>query len=70
VFTFIPDHCSGSSRISVRHHPGIAFTFPRNPHLRFVEIRAGFEVPRYGILEKCPSRVQSVSSENIDGERL
>jgi hypothetical protein len=33
VFTFIPDHCSESSRIGVRHHPGIAFTFLRNPHL-------------------------------------
>lgn len=33
VFTFIPDHCSESSRIGVRHHPGIAFTFPRNPQL-------------------------------------
>jgi sugar phosphate isomerase/epimerase len=32
VFTFIPDHCSESSRIGVRHRPGIAFTFPRNPH--------------------------------------
>src|ERR1700733_12572449 len=36
VFTFIPDHCSGSSRIGVRLHPGIAFTFPRNPHINFV----------------------------------
>jgi len=34
VFTFIPDHCSESSRIGVRHHPGIAFTFPRNPQER------------------------------------
>src|SRR5690348_4863803 len=33
VFTFIPDHCSESSRIGVRHHLGIAFTFPRNPHI-------------------------------------
>jgi 5-methylcytosine-specific restriction endonuclease McrA len=32
VFTFIPDHCSESSRIGVRIHRGIAFTFPRNPH--------------------------------------
>jgi len=32
VFTFIPDQCSESSRIDVRHHPGIAFMFPRNPH--------------------------------------
>ena len=31
VFTFIPDHCSGSSRNTVRNHPGIAFTFPRIP---------------------------------------
>ena len=32
VFTFIPESCSGSSRNSVRNHPGIAFTFPRIPH--------------------------------------
>jgi hypothetical protein len=31
VFTFIPDHCSESSRICVRQHPGIAFTFLRHP---------------------------------------
>ena len=31
VFTFIPDHCSGSSRNGVRDHPGIAFTFARIP---------------------------------------
>jgi hypothetical protein len=31
VFTFIPDHCSESSWNAVRDHPGIAFTFPRNP---------------------------------------
>ena len=31
AFTFIPDHCSESSRIAVRIHPGIAFTLPRNP---------------------------------------
>jgi hypothetical protein len=28
AFTFVPDHCSGTSRIGVRNHPGIAFTFP------------------------------------------
>ena len=33
VFTFIPESCSRSSRNSVRNHPGIAFTFPRIPHL-------------------------------------
>jgi hypothetical protein len=33
VFTFIPESCSGSSRNSVRNHPGIAFTFPRIPQL-------------------------------------
>jgi quercetin dioxygenase-like cupin family protein len=38
VFTFIPDHCSESSRIGVWHHPGIAFTFPRNPHLARMRI--------------------------------
>jgi len=32
VFTFILEHCSGSSRNAVRHHPGTAFTFARNPH--------------------------------------
>jgi hypothetical protein len=32
VFTFIPESCSGSSRNSVRNHPGIAFTFLRIPH--------------------------------------
>ena len=32
VFTFVPESCSGSSRNAVRNHPGIAFTFPRNPH--------------------------------------
>jgi hypothetical protein len=33
VFTFIPESCSGSPRNSVRNHPGIAFTFPRIPHI-------------------------------------
>jgi hypothetical protein len=33
VFTFIPESCSRSSRNSVRNHPGIAFTFPRIPHI-------------------------------------
>jgi hypothetical protein len=33
VFTFIPESCSGSSRNSVRNHPGIAFMFPRIPHV-------------------------------------
>ena len=32
VFTFTPESCSGSSRKSVRNHPGIAFRFPRIPH--------------------------------------
>ena len=31
VFTIIPESCSGSSRRSVRNHPGIAYTFPRIP---------------------------------------
>src|SRR5215467_9694486 len=31
VFTFIPESCSGSSRNTVRNHPGIAFILPRNP---------------------------------------
>ncbi len=31
VFTIIPESCSGSSRNSVRNHPGIAFTFDRIP---------------------------------------
>jgi hypothetical protein len=31
VFTFIPEPCSGSSRNTVRNHPGIAFTLDRNP---------------------------------------
>lgn len=34
VFTFIPEHCSGSSRNAVRNHPGIAFTFARIPQHR------------------------------------
>ena len=34
VFTFIPESCSGSSRNTVRNHPGIAFILPRIPHLR------------------------------------
>src|SRR5580700_9423195 len=29
VFTFIPEHCSSSTRNTVRDHPGIAFTFDR-----------------------------------------
>jgi len=33
VFTFIPESCSRSPRNAVRHHPGIAFTLPRIPHL-------------------------------------
>jgi hypothetical protein len=33
VFTFIPESCSHSPRNGVRNHPGIAFTFPRIPHL-------------------------------------
>jgi hypothetical protein len=32
VFTFIPEHCSGSSWNAVRNHPGIAFPFTRIPH--------------------------------------
>jgi hypothetical protein len=32
VFTFIPESCSGSSRNTVRNHPGIAFILPRIPH--------------------------------------
>jgi hypothetical protein len=32
VFTIIPESCSGSPRIGVRNHPGIAFTFARIPH--------------------------------------
>lgn len=31
VFTLIPESCSGSSRNTVRNHPGIAFIFPRIP---------------------------------------
>ncbi len=42
VFTFIPESCSRSSRNSVRNHPGIAFTFPRNPHLEEIQRK---EVP-------------------------
>ena len=33
VFTIIPESCSGSSWNSVRHHPGIAFTFARIPQV-------------------------------------
>ena len=33
VFTFIPESCSGSTRIAVRNHPGIAFILPRIPQL-------------------------------------
>jgi hypothetical protein len=36
VFTFIPESCSGSSRNTVRNHPGIAFTLPRIPQLGFL----------------------------------
>jgi hypothetical protein len=32
AFTFIPESCSGSSRNTVRNHPGIVFTLPRIPH--------------------------------------
>ncbi len=32
VFTFIPESCSGSTRNTVRNHPGIAFILSRNPH--------------------------------------
>src|SRR5579863_9662740 len=32
VFTIIPESCSGSTRNTVRNHPGIAFTFARIPH--------------------------------------
>ena len=32
VFTFILESCSRSTRNTVRNHPGIAFTLPRNPH--------------------------------------
>ena len=31
AFIFIPESCSGSSRNTVRHHPGIAFILPRIP---------------------------------------
>jgi hypothetical protein len=31
VFTFIPEHCSGSSWNAVRNKPGIAFPFTRIP---------------------------------------
>jgi hypothetical protein len=33
AFTFIPESCSGSSRNTVRNHPGIAFILPRIPHM-------------------------------------
>ena len=36
VFTFIPESCSGSSRNTVRNHPGIAFILPRIPHNAFL----------------------------------
>jgi hypothetical protein len=29
--TFTVEHCSGSPQKAARNHPGIAFTFPRNP---------------------------------------
>ena len=38
TFTIIPESCSGSPRNSVRNHPGIAFTFVRNPQC----VRLGF----------------------------
>jgi hypothetical protein len=38
VFTFIPEHCSGSPRNAVRNHPGIAFTFLRIPQQ--IELRS------------------------------
>jgi hypothetical protein len=31
LFTFIPESCSPSPRNVLHVHPGIAFTFPRNP---------------------------------------
>ena len=31
LFGFIPESCSGSSRNTVRNHPGIAFILPRIP---------------------------------------
>src|SRR5689334_17940815 len=34
AFTIIPDSCSGSSRTTVRSHPGIAFTLDRIPQFR------------------------------------
>jgi hypothetical protein len=34
LFGFIPESCSGSSRIAVRNHPGTAFMFPRIPQSR------------------------------------
>ena len=35
LFGFIPESCSRSPRNSVRNHPGIAFTFPRIPQMKF-----------------------------------
>ena len=42
VFTFIPESCSGSSRNTVRNHPGIAFILPRNP-----QCPGGLQVTRW-----------------------
>ncbi len=39
VFTFTPESCSGSSRNAVRHHRGIAFVLPRNPHVPGVPVK-------------------------------
>jgi hypothetical protein len=59
VFTFIPDHCSESSRIGVLDHPGIAFTLPRNPHV----VRASIHtapiriVLRHVVVTRIPASV-------------
>ena len=45
AFTFIPESCSGSSRNTVRNHPGIAFILPRIPHMkRGVTIHSSLEL--------------------------
>ena len=61
VFTFIPESCSGSTRNTVRNHPGIAFILPRIPHLTFADCVPSRLSPR-----RVATNPNSRSPTNVD----
>jgi len=66
VFTFIPEPCSGSSRNTVRNHPGIAFILPRIPQL----VELAQEHPRFGCPRLCVLVRREQRHNHKRGERL